>query len=74
MDTERFDSLTSNFAVTSTRRRALRFLAAAAFGTGSLALYRHDDASAKRKGKKHKRPSQGGTTQPSQPGKGLREI
>ena len=74
MDTERFDSLASNFAVTSTRRRALRFLAAAAFGTGSLALYRHDDVSAKRKSKKHKQPSQGGTTQPSLPGKGLREI
>lgn len=75
MDTQRFDSLTSNFAATSSRRQALRFLAAAAFGAGSLAIARHDDASAKRKGgKKHKRPYQGGGSQPAQPGKGLREI
>jgi len=73
MDTERFDSLTSTFAATSTRRRALRFLAAAAFGTGSLALYRHEDVSAKRKGTK-KPGHHGGATQPAQPIKGLREI
>ena len=42
MDTQRFDRITSSLAERSTRRVALRTLAAAAFGVGSLAILGRD--------------------------------
>lgn len=63
MDTTRFDRLTTSLAATSSRRGALRFLSAAAFGAGSLALLGADDAGAKKR-KKGKKGS-GGSNAPS---------
>jgi hypothetical protein len=50
MATTRFDEITSTLSQTSTRRGALRFLAAAAFGAGSLALLGQDETDARRRG------------------------
>jgi hypothetical protein len=83
LDTERFDSLTSSFAGTSTRRGALRFLAAAALGAGSLALISQDDTDARRKRKKGKSkrhqivastPALPASPTPTRTGKALRQI
>src|SRR3954452_7021054 len=71
METRTFDTLTSRVASTSTRRGALRFLAAAALGGASLGLMHQDDAAAKRKRKK---PEGRGGTVPSAPTTGLRQI
>src|SRR4051812_16216432 len=74
METRTFDTLTSRVARTSTRRGALRFLAAAALGGASLGLMRQDDAAAKRKRKKSKGSGGTGGTVPSAPAQGLRQI
>jgi hypothetical protein len=52
METQRFDRITSSLAGSSTRRDALRTLAAAAFGVGSLALLGRDDSAAKKRKKR----------------------
>jgi hypothetical protein len=54
MEIERFDAITSSFAGRSTRRNALRGLAAVAFGAGSLAFLGSDEIAAKKKRKKKK--------------------
>ncbi len=56
MATTRFDEITSTLAATSTRRGALRFLAAA-FGVGSVAVLGSKESAAKRRrgGKKRRR-------------------
>ncbi len=54
METTRFDAITSTFAGTSTRRGALRVLAAAAFGAGGLAILGQDEGQARKKGGKKK--------------------
>src|SRR5215210_7460667 len=54
MEIERFDAITSGFAGRSTRRDALRGLAAVAFGVGSLAFLGGDEIAAKKKRKKKK--------------------
>ena len=66
MDTTRFDSITSAFAQTRTRRGAFRLLATAALGASGLSLGRSGEITAKGKHKKHKnkkrkhRPVSGG--------------
>ena len=61
METARFDHITSALAETSTRRGALRGLAAAAFGLGAVAVLGSQESAAKRlkKGQKKKSPCQG---------------
>ena len=54
MEIERFDAITSSFAERSTRRGALRGLAAVAFGVGGLAFLGSDEIAAKKKRKKKK--------------------
>jgi hypothetical protein len=54
MDTQRFDRISSTFAETSSRRGALRALAAVALGAGGLAFLSGDDIAAKKKRKKKK--------------------
>ena len=49
METTRFDQITSTLAETSTRRSALRFLVAAAFGAGSMVLLGADESEARRR-------------------------
>ena len=57
METARFDQITSTLGETSTRRGALRALAAAAFGLGSVAVLGSQESAAKRRKKsKKKRP------------------
>jgi hypothetical protein len=57
METTRFDQITSTLGETRTRRGALRALAAAAFGLGSVAVLGGQESAAKRrkKGKKGKK-------------------
>jgi hypothetical protein len=50
METTRFDQITSTLAESSTRRGALRFLAAAVLGAGSLALLGQEESEARRRG------------------------
>jgi hypothetical protein len=58
METTRFDQITSTLGETSTRRGALRALAAAAFGLGSVAVLGSQESAAKRRKKgKKKRPT-----------------
>jgi hypothetical protein len=52
MDNERLDHIASTFAQRSTRRGALRFLAAAAFGATGLTLLGANNTAAKSKNKK----------------------
>jgi hypothetical protein len=52
MEKTRFDEITSTLAATSTRRGALRFLATAAFGLGSIAVLGSEESSARRRGGK----------------------
>ena len=52
METTRFDEITSTLAETSTRRSALRFLAAAAFGVGAMTVLGGEESSARRRGGK----------------------
>ena len=61
METTRFDQITSTLGETSTRRGALRALAAAAFGLGSVAVLGSQESAAKRrkKGKKQRPICQG---------------
>ena len=62
METARFDHITSTLGETSTRRGALRGLAAAAFGLGSVAVLGSQESAAKRRRgskKKQKSPCQG---------------
>jgi hypothetical protein len=59
MDTTRFDTLTSSLAATSTRRGALRFLAATAFGLSSLAVLGGEESVARRRGGKKKKGGRG---------------
>ena len=66
MDVARFDHLTSAFAEVSTRRGAVRILAAA-LGLSGLAVMRPDETGAKRKGNRKENKHRGGAT------KGLRE-
>ena len=70
MENTHFDHFVSRFAEAGTRRGALRFLAAATLGLGSLATVRQEDTEARHKRKKHKGGG-GGSTGPT---KGLREI
>ena len=67
--TTRFDSITSSFAAQSSRRGALRSLAAMALGAGGLTVLRHDAGQAKKKGKKKGGKGKGDTssTIPSTP-------
>jgi len=54
METTRFDAITSELAATHSRRGALRFLAAAAVGLGSVAVLGHEESAARRRrGGKH---------------------
>jgi hypothetical protein len=67
MDIERFDRIASTFAGTSSRRDALRGLAAAVLGAGGLMVLGSDDSVAKKKGKGKKggkggRGGSGGST------------
>jgi hypothetical protein len=63
METTRFDEIASTLAETSTRRGALRFLAAAAFGLGSVAVLGHEESAARRRrgGKKKNRKATSGS-------------
>src|SRR5262245_10450465 len=72
MESNRFDRLTSGLTTTD-RRSVLRFVAAAVFGVGSLALVRQDEAAAKRKHRHKKHRSRGGGGS-SGPTKGLRQV
>ena len=54
MDFERFDEVASTFAERSSRRDALRGLAAVALGVGGLAFFGGDEIAAKKKRKKKK--------------------
>jgi hypothetical protein len=56
METTRFDAIATTLAETSTRRGALRFLAAAALGAGSLALLGQDEGEARRRRPGRRRP------------------
>jgi hypothetical protein len=62
METQQFDRITSSLAASQTRRSALRTLAAAAFGAGSLAILGREEivAKKKRKGKKRRGGSRNG--------------
>jgi hypothetical protein len=53
METTNFDRLTTSFATTSSRRSAVRFLAAAILGAGGLAVLHEEETGARRKTKKH---------------------
>src|SRR5215203_329763 len=71
MEIERFDAITSSFAGRSTRRNALRGLAAVAFGVGGLAILGNDEIAAKKKRKKKKGGSHhGGSSSGSSAGTG----
>jgi hypothetical protein len=76
METHHFDHCVSRFAAADTRRGALRFLAAATLGLGSLAAVRQEDTEARRKRrhKKHKGGGGGNGGGSTGPTKGLREI
>ena len=71
MEIARFDRITSTFAKTSSRRSALRYLAAAAFGVGGLSVIGAESTDAKKKrgkkggkggGKNGGQPTDNGTT------------
>src|SRR5215216_6232064 len=70
MDIERFDAVTSTFAERSTRRNALRGLAAVAFGVGSLAFLGNDEIAAKKKRKKKGGSHHGGGSSGASAGTG----
>jgi hypothetical protein len=61
MATTRFDEITSTLAETSTRRGALRFLVAAVFGAGSLALVGAQESEARRRRPVRRRPRRPGS-------------
>jgi hypothetical protein len=59
MDTQHFDRIAGSFAESRTRRGALRALAAAAFGIGSVALLADDESTAKKRKRKKKKGGKG---------------